>query len=265
MITSIRIDDNKKTPFKYIQKIKAFKNGSEFIFKPGVNVIVGKNGSGKSTLLNMISKYMLCEKKMCSELPSEALYFPDIFDDDKVLDGISIKSDYIGKVFHLLQQTEMRKDDILDNINNLSLYMNGASRSSGEKNLHAMNSLFDFVFNQDEYAFPIQKLMEFKKKSNEFWANRIDNLLKYYKDNHVVLMEKDFEYTILMDEPDRNLDIDNIMDLYKVLSFHKPQTQIIAVIHNSVLIYKLSKLDCVNFIEMTKGYLKKITGFMNKK
>lgn len=25
MITSIRIDDNKKTPFKYIQKIKAFK------------------------------------------------------------------------------------------------------------------------------------------------------------------------------------------------------------------------------------------------
>lgn len=46
MITSIRIDDNKKTPFKYIPKIKAFKNGSEFIFKPGVNVIVGKNGSG---------------------------------------------------------------------------------------------------------------------------------------------------------------------------------------------------------------------------
>lgn len=26
MITSIRIDDNKKTPFKYIQKIKAFKD-----------------------------------------------------------------------------------------------------------------------------------------------------------------------------------------------------------------------------------------------
>lgn len=71
MITSIRIDDNKRTPFKYTSKIKALKNGSEFIFKPGVNVIVGKNGSGKSTLLNMISKYMLCEKKMCSELPSE--------------------------------------------------------------------------------------------------------------------------------------------------------------------------------------------------
>lgn len=63
MITSIRIDDNKKTPFKYIPKIKAFKNRSEFIFKPGVNVIVGKNGSGKINLLNMISEVMLCEKK----------------------------------------------------------------------------------------------------------------------------------------------------------------------------------------------------------
>lgn len=63
---------------------------------------------------------------------------------------------------------------------------------------------------------------------------------------------------------DRNLDIDNIMDLYKVLSFHKPQTQIIAVIHNPALIYKLSKLDHVNFIEMTKGYLKKVVSFMNK-
>lgn len=183
----------------------------------------------------------------------------------KVGEGTRRPPMFVGLAEQIKLQCSDIMDDILDNINNLSLYMNGASRSSGEKNLHAMNSLFDFVFNQDEYAFPIQKLMEFKKKSNEFWANRIDNLLKYYKDNHVVLMEKDFEYTILMDEPDRNLDIDNIMDLYKVLSFHKPQTQIIAVIHNPALIYKLSKLDCVNFIEMTKGYLKKITGFMNKK
>lgn len=213
MITSIRIDDNKKTPFKYIQKIKAFKNGSEFIFKPGVNVIVGKNGSGKSTLLNMISKYMLCEKKMCSELPSEALYFPDIFDDDKVLDGISIKSDYIGKVFHLLQQTEMRKDDILDNINNLSLYMNGASRSSGEKNLHAMNSLFDFVFNQDEYAFPIQKLMEFKKLMREISnpiSEKIEDIARESM-NDLVENASEKKYRFRLDYMDEELTVDEFI------------------------------------------------------
>lgn len=44
---------------------------------------------------------------------------------------------------------------------------------------------------------------------------------------------------------------------------HKPQTQIIAIIHNPALIYKLSKLDCVNFIEMTEGYLSKTCIFVS--
>ncbi len=73
MITSVKIKDNTKTPFEYVSDIEAFENGREFIFKSGVNVIIGKNGSGKSTLLNIISMYMLCEKSMCSEMPTEAL------------------------------------------------------------------------------------------------------------------------------------------------------------------------------------------------
>lgn len=55
MITSVKIKDNTKTPFEYVSDIETFENGREFIFKPGVNVIIGKNGSGKSTLLNIIS------------------------------------------------------------------------------------------------------------------------------------------------------------------------------------------------------------------
>ena len=111
MITSVKIKDNTKTPFEYVSDIEAFENGREFIFKPGVNVIIGKNGSGKSTLLNIISMYALCEKSMCSEMPAEALDFPPIFDDDdKVLDGIDILSDYAGKVFRLLPPAEMNRD-----------------------------------------------------------------------------------------------------------------------------------------------------------
>ena len=125
MITSIKIKDNTKTPFEYASDIEAFENGREFIFKPGVNVVIGKNGSGKSTLLNIISMYALCEKSMCSEMPIEALDFPHIFDDDdKVLDGIDISSDYEGKVFRLLSSTETNRDDVLKNISNLDLYVN---------------------------------------------------------------------------------------------------------------------------------------------
>lgn len=263
MITTVTIKDNKRTPFRYVPEIKAFGNGSEFAFKPGVNVVIGKNGSGKSTFMNMIAKYMLCENRMCSEVPREALDFPDVFDDDEeVLDGIGIKADYTGKVFNLLQQNEMKDNDVLDNAYNFSLFMDGMSSSCGEKGLCSMNALFKFMFSQKDYAFPILGLADLKKKSNELWVKKIDNLLRYYKNNRITPTEDTFEYTVLMDEPDRNLDIDNIMQVYEVLSFHKPQTQIIAVIHNPALIYKLSKLDHVNFIEMTKGYLNKVVDFV---
>ena len=216
-------------------------------------------------MLNIISMYMLCEKSMCSEMPTEALDFPPIFDDDdKVLDGIDISSDYIGKVFRLLPSTETNQDSVLKNISNFDLYANSIQKSYGEKVVLLLESLFNLMFGQKNYTFPIQDLVEYKKKSNEFWIKRIDNLLKYYKRNRIALTKSSFEYTVLMDEPDRNLDIDNIMQIYNVLSFHKQQTQIIATIHNPALIYKLSKLDCVNFIEITEGYLKDITNFINE-
>lgn len=265
MVTSIKIHNNKRTPFHYLPELGAFRNGAEFNFNPGINVIIGKNGSGKSTLLSLIAKYTLCERTMCSEIPHEALFYPDIFDDeDNVLDGVCINSDYIGKVFRFLSHTEMEQDSVLDNIQNFSLYINGISGSSGEKNICSINSLFKFMFSQKDYAFPLAKLKEYGENVNTLWKSRIDNLIGYYKKNRVIVSEDDFEYTVLMDEPDRNLDIENIMQVYGVLSFHKPQTQIIAVIHNPALIYKLSKLDCVHFVEMTEGYLEEVVDFINK-
>ena len=264
MITSVKINDNKRTPFRYTSNIKAFKNGAEFEFRPGVNIIIGKNGSGKSTLLNLISMYMLCERSMCSKAPIDAFDFPDIFDEGKVLDGIDIKSDYIGKVFRLMPCIEMDQAEILNNIHNFSLYMNGSSSSFGQKGILSLDNLFSFMFGQEDYSFPIIKLKESKEKVNDLWASKIDNLLGYYKRNRVKVSERDFEYTVIMDEPDRNLDIENIMKIYEILSFHKPQTQIIAVIHNPSLIYKLRDRSCVNFIEMSKGYLNDVISFMRK-
>lgn len=262
MITSIKITDNQRTPFHYLPDVPAFKNGSKFIFKPGVNVIIGENGSGKSTLLNLIARYTFCEESMASQIPRTAIEFPKIFDDDKVLDGIAIHADYLGKVFHFLPHMEMKEDSILKSFQNFGLYGAGISCSSGEKGLVSINSLFNFMFSQDDYAFPIKELEKMSENSNPLWNKRIKGLLTFYANNHVEITKDNFEYTVLMDEPDRNLDIENIMQVYGFLSFHKPQTQIIAVVHNPALIYKLSKLDCVHFVEMTEGYLKKVKNFV---
>lgn len=264
MITSIKITDNKRTPFRYLPDVDAFKNDMEYKFTPGVNVIIGRNGCGKSTLLNLIAMYTFCCDTMESELPNDALHFPHIWDDeDIVFDGIEIHADYVGKIFRMSPHMEMEKEDIFRNMENFSLYANGAGCSSGEKGVIALNSLFKSMFNTKDYSFPIAKLREMSKGYNETWRHKIDNLIQYYKNNHIKVDKCSFEYTVLMDEPDRNLDVQNIMEVYGVLSFHKPQTQIIAVIHNPALIYKLSKLDCVNFVEMTKGYLNEVLNFIN--
>ena len=80
---------------------------------------------------------------------------------------------------------------------------------------------------------------------------------KYYKYIQEHTIEGD-EWTILMDEPDRNLSLENIQNIKDILSFHKQNTQVIAVIHNLLLIYSLFKNKDVNFIEMNKGYIKKV-------
>ena len=173
MITSVKIKDNTKTPFEYVSNIEAFENGREFIFKPGVNVIIGKNGSGKSTLLNIISMYALCEKSMCSEIPIEALDFPPIFDDDdKVLDGIDISSDYAGKVFRLLPSAEMNRDSVLKNISNLDLYVNNIRRSYGEKV-------------DDEYAGTVKLTNLDNGESNISFPSCDDGLIINPADKHI--------------------------------------------------------------------------------
>lgn len=79
-----------------------------------------------------------------------------------------------------------------------------------------------------------------------------------YKENSFVPTPEEF-----IDEPDKNLDISNIEELYGVLSYQKEMTQLICVIHNPILIYKLSKLDYINFIELTNGYLDSIKNIFN--
>ena len=88
-------------------------------------------------------------------------------------------------------------------------------------------------------------------------------LLQYYKENSFQYDNPaDFEFTVLMDEPDRNLDINRVKDIYNILTHKKENTQIIAVIHNPILIYKLSKCSHVNIIEMTENYVEDVTNFV---
>lgn len=264
MIEKVIINDNTNTPFGYTDELDAFYNGREFDFKTGVNIIIGENGSGKSTLLNIISQVTLCHRNIMSTMPNTAYEYPNIIDNlgHKLRDGVDVKCDYLNKVFRFRPKSDFNHQEEQNDSINFNSYLNSMNASVGEQTMVAVNVLFDTMFSTKDLKFPIDKLFEAQKSANDVWSDLINKLLKYYKRNAIKMDSSNREFTILMDEPDRNLDIENLKHIYSVLSFHKEYTQIIACVHNPILIYKLSKLEDVNIIEMEEGYLDKVRRFV---
>lgn len=248
MVYKVSIKDNQNTPIPYLQDLDSFKNGREYIFKPGVNIIVGENGCGKTTLMNLIKSYLLvyytdCDKGIyrcnISNLYKGAL------DSKKLLEGADVYADYQRNTFRLSHAGEKEKNQALETFEDFGTMFNQKHSSTGESVLVAINSLFSHIFSKKaKLTFDYK---QFKESDPQYW--------EYVKNHH---QEGSDEWTILMDEPDRNLDIENINQVKGILSFHKEHTQIIAVVHNPLLICSLSKIKDINIIEMTEGYVHKV-------
>lgn len=264
MIASVKILDNTNLPLQYASKLEAFTNGTEYQFNKRINVIIGANGCGKSTLIKMIAMLMLCDKSRCSQFSStNLLKMSDLFyqswDERQGLkDGIEIKADYMSVVYNYLSLKDLSNDDILSSAHIAAEYMNNTSASTGEATTSALGNLLEYAFSNKDVSFPLESLQKACEAANDYWQPNLKQLIDYYAKNRINISKRDFAYTFLLDEPDRNLDISHIDDLYKVLSYEKDYTQLICVIHNPILIYKLSKLEYINFIEMTPNYLDEI-------
>lgn len=251
MITKIEVTNNTNTPIQYLSELGAFKDGTVYEFKPGVNIIIGPNGCGKSTLLDLISRFTFCRGTMVSQFPEYLfpLELNDLFwEDGKLKDGVKIHHDYLGSVF---RYAELKRDC--------------AMSTKNDSIMKGLDILFGKIFSGEVHLFPLGDIRKKINTANEMWSPRLENLLEYYKDNRIeVLSDYEFEYTILLDEPDKNLDIYNIKRLSKyLLSTLRPQTQIIAAIHNPSVIYKLWKQKGVNIIEMTPEYLQKVIDYID--
>lgn len=267
MIRSVTVRDARCAPYSYIADIPALKEGTTIEFKPGINIIVGANGCGKSTLIKTIATYLLCGNG-CMKTPTGYNAVGDAVNDrhlwdptesEKLLDGIDVAHDYNGVAFILRNSYEMENGDALRDMDSfVSAYKRRVS-SMGENTMFSIQTLFDVMFADKgvEYlAFPVANLKKIMDNAGDVWKERIRQLLQYYKRNQVTdLTPEDFQYTVLMDEPDRNLDIYNLDQVADILSQDKEMTQLIATVHNPLLIARLSQKPNVNIIEMTEGYV----------
>lgn len=277
MIDSITIRNSSRTPFPYCVDIPALAEGTQICFKPGINIIVGSNGCGKSTLLNTIATYLLCEKSIKTPTGrntiGESLKSLHLWNDmragkEAFLDGVDVRHDYRGVLFQLRNGYEMDDYESMANFNCFQSAFAKKRLSMGQNTKFSLNQLFKAMFAKEgnEYlTFPLKELKELSNSINDVWKARIKQLLKYYERNQIQdVTEENFSYTVLMDEPDRNLDIDNIDEVVSVLSTPKEMTQIIAAVHNPLVIGQLSKKNYINFIEMTPDYVSKVHDAIRK-
>lgn len=245
MITKLVIRDNSKCPVGWAYKVPSLGNGKEYEFKDGVNVIVGENGSGKTSLMEMIKRYLLVEYTECSR----GKYNNNIHkvESKKNIDGVDLYGDYTKNTFRLCHAGEIQGEEALENFETIGTVMTQKSSSTGESVLVSINSLFKKMFSRGaKLTFDYDQF-----DGSEFYQDYAD----YIKGHRVDCPNS---WTILMDEPDRNLSIGNIDQIESILSYNKPQTQLIVVIHNPLIIYSLAKKGCVNFIELTDGYVDKV-------
>lgn len=253
MVTSVYINDNTKSPLNYISKLKQFNTGMEYIFKPGVNIIVGENGSGKSTLLNLIKRYLMvgyteCEKGLYNSNITKIIHGID----NEVYSGIDVYADYTKNTFKFCHPGEMDGEEALSRgFQSFGEMFEQNHSSTGQAINIALYSLFNYMFSEKA-----KLTFDYTKEYEE----RHPNYVKYCDEHRVECAD---EFTIIMDEPDRNLSIKKIEELKSIFSHHKEHTQIIAVIHNPLLIYYLAKHTDVNFIEMTEDYVNKVINFVD--
>lgn len=252
MVYKVAIKDNEKAPLHYLSDLDNFQNGMEYVFKPGVNLIVGENGCGKTTLMKLIQRYLLVGQQQCEEKNVAKLFEDYKLKNEEITDGVDVYADYATNIFRMAHPEEYKGESGIglqsfENFGTLGTMMHS---STGEGVTTAINTLWNLMFSgKASLSFP--KLSGWRK---ERYAAYMD----YMKEHRIKPTEEEKEITILMDEPDRNLSLDNIKEIQGILSFHKPQTQLIVVIHNPLLIYSLSKVEDINIIEMTEGYVHKV-------
>lgn len=264
MIEKVIITDRKNLWNFYMSEVL---HEAEYNFTPGVNIIVGENGCGKSTLFKAIYDYMLANNGIYSSVPDRRLLFPRAkLLDGKVPNGMAVKADYKSRLYRLISFQDIcaKQERLFDHDANLEMFANLQHTSKGEECHHGFYKMMDIMFRVGrDYDF-IKELTEKKKQLGNNIDGFCDKYIQYYKENQIPWNGK---VTMMLDEPDNNLDVINLKHLYDVLTFEHPEIQVIAIIHNVALIKKLLEakdkgIIDINFIEMTPGYLKTVKEFL---
>jgi len=244
MIERLTISDNDDLIISWWKDVKTLKNKKIFTFKPGINIIIGKNASGKSTLLMLLARHFHCEQGGISYLTNHSMYELFGFDEKKTYKGYEIKHDgqpvgYYNPDKEIGVSGGAFDDDFMDDAIK-SLFTRQFSQ--GQKTIRNINNITKKLSNTNGVKCSMNK-----NSVNDIWVKKIENSYKLLNQGKTL---KPSQKTILLDEPERSLDLENEIVFFSLLEKIKDKYQIIIATHSPFAFF----ISDAHYIEITKGY-----------
>lgn len=249
--------------------------------KDKINVLFGPNGSGKTTIIKTIANYCLCGDTNNADgytnvlkygpLDFNVSFFSDKRDEYKIEDALHkySRTNYANVEWDghpvYFENTAGRKNygmlgdlqgGLLSTGKDEFLYLMDRSKLSlGQNTIYMINKIADAIERcptLDDFANVL------KRKYNEYWLAAISTQLSYIKDNY----KEGGCMTLLLDEMDKSLDIENTLLLYRDFLpalQKKYNIQIILVSHSPLMLSNIiQNSDDYNFISLDKKYTKEM-------
>ena len=242
-----------------------------------INVLFGPNASGKSTIIKAIAAHCLCgeDTRVQDGLTNFKKYNPTdygLFEDrtkEKFLNlidktaGNIVNVDWDGGFVYNDNFSNRRSVSIgdlcggvIDDVGEEIHYILGKGKiSMGQNSIYLINKLTQICTNKfsiDDIDTSFEK--EYKRV-NDVWGNTWKLAYDYIKEKHT---DDNASLTIMLDEIDKSLDINNIIMLYtEVLPklVQKYNIQIILVSHSPIILSnKIYNSEYYNIISLDENY-----------
>ena len=253
MIKSFKVKKVAHLPLPWWEKVPDLATKKAFDFHPGLNILWGPNGCGKTTLLICLARILHCEQSgipRITETSIRNLLDRNQFGGNEVINDVlsSFKLDFDGQPVHFFNPSSTPGlahggaaiDDDFFNAETIGGFM--AKRSSGQGVVANLGRVLKSVVSLPSVTSSMDP-----DRVNDLWSPRIRRSLEYVNSANIELGQR----TILLDEPDRSLDLLHALELWDLMANEwSAKMQIIVATHNPLVF----GIKGVHIIDLHDGY-----------